>query len=287
MPSRASARPPLSICSADGARNRAQPIRPAKPLELVRSPVHDRPAGSPAERPLAPPPIGRSPRGRRASSLMPGNDRNAQPDPLVPASPRARRFSHDHLVAHARVARRGGRSSTASGRTGTGPPAAPSPAGSPASRSRWCPRPSAGAPPSQAVSSALVNVRLHQRLAAGDRHAAAGLVVEDPVAAHLVQHLGRRHRACRPSGWPRSGRPRRTAPQRVQATGAARTPPESSASGGSWSSGQALRHCPQRTHRVSTTISSGPAHWLSGLWHHQHASGQPFRNTVVRMPGPS
>jgi hypothetical protein len=26
---------------------------------------------------------------------------------------------------------------------------------------------------------------------------------------------------------------------------------------------------------------------LSGLWHHPQRSGQPFRNTVVRIPGPS
>jgi hypothetical protein len=26
---------------------------------------------------------------------------------------------------------------------------------------------------------------------------------------------------------------------------------------------------------------------LSGLWHHQQESGHPFKNTVVRMPGPS
>ena len=25
----------------------------------------------------------------------------------------------------------------------------------------------------------------------------------------------------------------------------------------------------------------------SGLWHHIHSSGQPFKNTFVRMPGPS
>ena len=25
----------------------------------------------------------------------------------------------------------------------------------------------------------------------------------------------------------------------------------------------------------------------SGLWHHRHRSGQPWRNTVVRIPGPS
>ena len=37
-----------------------------------------------------------------------------------------------------------------------------------------------------------------------------------------------------------------------------------------------------------------PIHWswglsemLSGLWHHQHCSVHPLKNTVVRMPGPS
>ena len=33
--------------------------------------------------------------------------------------------------------------------------------------------------------------------------------------------------------------------------------------------------------------SSGSLRWDSGLWHHRHRSGQPFRKTVVRMPGPS
>lgn len=31
----------------------------------------------------------------------------------------------------------------------------------------------------------------------------------------------------------------------------------------------------------------GITDWLSGLWHHQQASGHPLRCTVVRVPGPS
>jgi len=40
-------------------------------------------------------------------------------------------------------------------------------------------------------------------------------------------------------------------------------------------------------HRDSTTLTTGRAAWLSGLWHHQQRNGQPFRKTVVRIPGPS
>jgi hypothetical protein len=51
--------------------------------------------------------------------------------------------------------------------------------------------------------------------------------------------------------------------------------------------GQACRQLPQPRQRLSKTKISGWPDKLSGLWHHQHRKGQPFRNTVVRIPGPS
>jgi hypothetical protein len=52
-------------------------------------------------------------------------------------------------------------------------------------------------------------------------------------------------------------------------------------------SGHTSTHSPQRMQRPGRSHSSGSGDWLSGLWHHQQDSGQPFKNTVVRMPGPS
>src|SRR5512146_1495504 len=46
-------------------------------------------------------------------------------------------------------------------------------------------------------------------------------------------------------------------------------------------------HSPQAIQRLGRRMGSGCGDWLSGLWHHQQFSGQPFRNTVVRIPGPS
>jgi len=39
--------------------------------------------------------------------------------------------------------------------------------------------------------------------------------------------------------------------------------------------------------RDSKILISGKRSQLSGLWHQRHESGQPFRKTVVRIPGPS
>ena len=52
-------------------------------------------------------------------------------------------------------------------------------------------------------------------------------------------------------------------------------------------SGHAATQLPQRMQRSGSGIGSGAGDWLSGLWHHAQRSGQPLRNTVVRMPGPS
>ena len=38
---------------------------------------------------------------------------------------------------------------------------------------------------------------------------------------------------------------------------------------------------------TASNIFSGFARWDSGLEHHGQRRGHPFRNTVVRMPGPS
>ena len=52
-------------------------------------------------------------------------------------------------------------------------------------------------------------------------------------------------------------------------------------------SGHAARHASQPMQREPKTRSSGIAFMLSGLWHQVQRSGQPLRNTVVRIPGPS
>jgi hypothetical protein len=51
--------------------------------------------------------------------------------------------------------------------------------------------------------------------------------------------------------------------------------------------GHICAHRPHRMHRLRRRLSSGWGRQLSGLWHQRHRSGQPFRNTVVRIPGPS
>ncbi len=51
--------------------------------------------------------------------------------------------------------------------------------------------------------------------------------------------------------------------------------------------GQISMQRPQRTHRLGRKPGSGHAFQLSGLWHHRHRSGQPLKNTVVRIPCPS
>ena len=63
--------------------------------------------------------------------------------------------------------------------------------------------------------------------------------------------------------------------------------PQASHFAGSHPWGQTSRHAPQSMHRSVCTTTSGRGDRLSGLWHHMHRSGQPFRNTVVRIPGPS
>jgi hypothetical protein len=44
---------------------------------------------------------------------------------------------------------------------------------------------------------------------------------------------------------------------------------------------------PQPLQRSGRYTSLGTCDQFSGLWHHQQLNGQPFRNRVVRMPGPS
>jgi len=51
--------------------------------------------------------------------------------------------------------------------------------------------------------------------------------------------------------------------------------------------GQASTHLPHRIQRVGRNASCGTREMLSGLWHHQQLNGQPLKNTVVLMPGPS
>lgn len=46
-------------------------------------------------------------------------------------------------------------------------------------------------------------------------------------------------------------------------------------------------HLPQWRQPLSLTISWGLKDSPSGLWHQRQRRGQPFINTVVRMPGPS
>ena len=70
-------------------------------------------------------------------------------------------------------------------------------------------------------------------------------------------------------------------PQARQTPGSGMTPPSARPSG------HASRHAAQPMQRLPKTRSSGLAFMLSGLWHQEQRSGQPLRNTVVRMPGPS
>src|SRR5450830_578692 len=72
-------------------------------------------------------------------------------------------------------------------------------------------------------------------------------------------------------------------PHAVHASVAPGTPPTRTAA----PVGHTVRQSPHPVHRSTVIISSGWRPWLSGLWHHWHASGQPLRNTTVRIPGPS
>ena len=44
---------------------------------------------------------------------------------------------------------------------------------------------------------------------------------------------------------------------------------------------------PHPAQRPKRSECSGRSSQLSGLWHHRHLRGHPFRKTVVRIPGPS
>ncbi len=45
--------------------------------------------------------------------------------------------------------------------------------------------------------------------------------------------------------------------------------------------------CALQNNLVPIFVDSGRAESVSGLWHHRHRRPKPFRNTVVRIPGPS
>ncbi len=51
--------------------------------------------------------------------------------------------------------------------------------------------------------------------------------------------------------------------------------------------GQTFSQAPHPVHSSRKNRSSGEKLWDSGLLHQRQRSGQPFRNTVVLMPGPS
>ena len=51
--------------------------------------------------------------------------------------------------------------------------------------------------------------------------------------------------------------------------------------------GQAFRHFVAPMQRVSRQTNCGKGAIPSGLWHQGQLMGQPFMNTVVRIPGPS
>ena len=51
--------------------------------------------------------------------------------------------------------------------------------------------------------------------------------------------------------------------------------------------GQTSAHFPQPVHFSGESISSGRKDCDSGFWHQRQRRGQPLKNTVVRMPGPS
>jgi len=68
---------------------------------------------------------------------------------------------------------------------------------------------------------------------------------------------------------------------------------DSSSAGHSWLIGpapraaQPARQRPQAIQRDGLSRISGCGSMPSGLWHQMQRSGQPFRKTVVRIPGPS
>jgi hypothetical protein len=51
--------------------------------------------------------------------------------------------------------------------------------------------------------------------------------------------------------------------------------------------GHWVTQSPQARHLFRLYINSGFGLCPSGLWHHQQRKGQPLKNIVVRMPGPS
>ena len=51
--------------------------------------------------------------------------------------------------------------------------------------------------------------------------------------------------------------------------------------------GQLWRQQPHLTHTAALWASCGTARWDSGLAHQAQRRGQPWKNTVVRTPGPS
>ena len=51
--------------------------------------------------------------------------------------------------------------------------------------------------------------------------------------------------------------------------------------------GHTVSQAPHPMQSVVLSRISGRKDWDSGLWHHGQCSVHPFRNTVVRMPGPS
>ena len=51
--------------------------------------------------------------------------------------------------------------------------------------------------------------------------------------------------------------------------------------------GHTFRQVPQPRHFLAVYSLSFPLRMPSGLWHHWHFRGQPFRNITVLIPGPS
>ena len=86
--------------------------------------------------------------------------------------------------------------------------------------------------------------------------------------------------------WPTSSRAPETqasahAPHRRHRSGSGRVGPSARPMGQTaWQAPQSMQRSPMM--RISASRAR-----LSGLWHQGQSSGQPFRNTVVRMPGPS
>ena len=170
-------------------------------------------------------------------------------------------------------------------RTATDRPAAAVPARRPTAHTRTFRRSSAARGSLAAASSAAAKSGWNNGSPPDKRQPAARGAVVRVVAEYdsraLLPRSPRDPRFPAPGGRRQAG----SAPQHVQrrdprAALPCRRPSGLSRDTPAW-------HAPQAMHRPAGTTATVPSGMLSGLPHHRQRSGQPLKNTVVRMPGPS